>query len=210
MKMSSFVHPRVYQIPESPEEINHVASYCNASQENSDPLEPKNPGPDLDMVASQLTEDLGNIFMQRQDWALYHKEMVLKDNISGVKVVGLEKYKLCVRMLVMLAHLRLLYVRMSLLSLSKEEEEGVITVRWSIVGLGIMRMLFRYFPDRLWEKGNMERIAPVYMDGFSTFYVDSNSKIYQHTVDRVREDKDKVGRKSVVQKLGELRPWNAV
>ena len=50
-------------------------------------------------------------------------------------------------------------------------------------------------------------MSPSYLDGYSTFYVDSNSKIYQHTVDRVMEDKekDKLVGKTIVQKLLELR-----
>jgi hypothetical protein len=49
------------------------------------------------------------------------------------------------------------------------------------------------------------RMSPSYLDGFSTFYVDSNSKIYQHTVDRVMEDKDKVVSKTIIQKLVDLK-----
>ena len=50
-------------------------------------------------------------------------------------------------------------------------------------------------------------MSPSYLDGFSTFYVDSNSKIYQHTVDKVMEDKekDKVAGNTILQKLLELR-----
>merc|ERR1719508_396671 len=166
---------------------------------------PNTPVPNLEMVAYQLTQDLTNIFMQRQEWSMYHKEVVLQDNIRGAKVVGLDKYMLLVNVLRLLAHIRFVYVRMSLLSLTKEEEEGIIKVRWSVVGLGMGRLVLRYFPDRLWEKGNMERLSPSYIDGHSTFYVDSDSKIYQHTVDRVMEDKDKVVMKTVVQKLMELK-----
>ena len=52
-------------------------------------------------------------------------------------------------------------------------------------------------------------MSPSYIDGYSTFYVDSDSKIYQHTVDRVMEDKDKVVMKTVVQKLMELKQRSA-
>ena len=44
---------------------------------------PNTPGPNLEMVAYQLTQDLTNIFMQRQEWSMYHKEVVLQDNIRG-------------------------------------------------------------------------------------------------------------------------------
>ena len=74
-----------------------------------------------------------------------------------MKVVGLDKYMLLVNILRLLAHIRFVYVRMSLLSVTNEEEEGIIKVRWSVVGLGMGRLVLRYFPDRLWEKGNMER-----------------------------------------------------
>jgi hypothetical protein len=74
-----------------------------------------------------------------------------------VKVFGLEKYMLLVNMLRVLAHIRFVYVRMSLLSVNKDVEEGIIKVRWRVVGLGALRLVLRYFPDRLWEKGNMER-----------------------------------------------------
>jgi len=163
------------------------------------------PGPDLEKIACQLTKDIGNFFMQAQDWDLYHEELVFQDNINGMKLVGLEKYKVLVNMMRIVAHFRFLYVKMTILSVSKEEEVGIINIRWRMVGLGMMRMLLRYFPDRLWEKGSMERIAPTYIDGFSIFYVDSYSKIYQHTMDRVMEDKDKVVRKTIVQKLSEFK-----
>jgi hypothetical protein len=48
-------------------------------------------------------------------------------------------------------------------------------------------------------------MSPSYLDGFSTFYVDSNSNIYQHTVDRVMEDKDKEVSKTIIQKLVDLK-----
>jgi len=194
-------HPEIYNFEKVLKPVEKIQDNCSGKDMNSS----RKPGANLEMVAYQLTHDLTNIFMQRQDWSIYHKELVLQDNIRGVRLVGLEKYMLLINMLRLLAHIRFVYVRMSLLSLTKEEEEGVIKVRWRVVGLGFGRMLLRYFPDRLWEKGNMERMSPCYLDGYSTFYLDSNSKIYQHTVDRVMEDKEKEVQKTMVQRLLELK-----
>ena len=72
-------------------------------------------------------------------------------------MVGLDKYMLLINTMRVLAHIRFVYVRLSILSLTKEKEEGIIKVRWRVVGLGMGRMVLRYFPDRLWDKGNMER-----------------------------------------------------
>jgi len=49
------------------------------------------------------------------------------------------------------------------------------------------------------------RSSPSYIDGYSTFYVDSNSRIYHHTMDRVMEDRDKMVVKPLVQRLMELK-----
>ena len=72
-------------------------------------------------------------------------------------MAGLEKYMILINIMRMLAHVRFVYVRMTLLSVSKDEETSTIKIRWNIVGLGMVRLVLRYFPDRLWEKGNMER-----------------------------------------------------
>ena len=74
-----------------------------------------------------------------------------------MKVVGLEKYRVLVNIVRMVAHIRFLYVKITILSVTKEEEAGTVNIRWRMVGLGMTRMLLRYFPDRLWEKGSMER-----------------------------------------------------
>ena len=48
------------------------------------------------------------------------------------------------------------------------------------------------------------RLSPSYLDGYSTFYVDSDNKIYQHTVDKVRRGEDKEVAKSLVQRMVEM------
>ena len=57
--------------------------YKCSSKEMYTSNKPSKPGPNLELVAYQLTQDLTNIFMQRQDWTIYHREMVLQDNIRG-------------------------------------------------------------------------------------------------------------------------------
>ena len=48
------------------------------------------------------------------------------------------------------------------------------------------------------------RMAPAYLDGYSTFYVNSDNKIYQHSLDSVRSEQGKNINKSVLQRLLEL------
>ena len=72
-------------------------------------------------------------------------------------MVGLDKYMFYINIRRVLSHMRFVYVRMSVLSMSKDEENACIKIRWSILGLGMLRFCMRYFPDKLWKKGNMER-----------------------------------------------------
>jgi len=147
--------------------------------------------PNLELVSYQLTRDLTNIFMQRQNWDMYHTRVELRDNLRGLRLAGLDQYKLTVNLLRLLAHVRFVYVRMSLLSVSTNQEEASVKVRWSIRGLGVLRFILRYFPDRLWEKGSLERMSPSYLDGVSTFYCDSESKIVIHQVDWLDRDQER-------------------
>ena len=92
-------------------------------------------------------------------------------------MVGLENYMLLINIMRMLAHIRFVYVRMNILSLKKEKEDGIIKVRWRVVGLGMGRMVLRYFPDRLWEKGSMERLNLKGLNIFIIIYIQDVSCI---------------------------------
>jgi len=177
---------------------------CNHLEPNQqEDVKKDNPNkPNLDFVSYILTNDLTNIFMQRQDWSIYKRDMVFQ--YKDINIVGLEKYMLFVNLLRMLAHARFVYVRMTLLSVTLDEEESSVQVRWSIIGLGMLEFCLRYFPDRLWEKNSMERLSPSYLDGYSTFYVDSDSKIYRHTVEEVRRGKEKEKVPSMIERIAAI------
>lgn len=130
---------------------------CNPLEPNQQKnVKKENPKkPNLDFVSYILSNDLTNIFMQRQDWSIYRRDLVFQ--YKDINIVGLEKYMLFVNLLRMLAHARFVYVRMTLLSVTLDEEESCVQVRWSIIGLGMLEFCLRYFPDRLWEKNSMER-----------------------------------------------------
>ena len=44
---------------------------------------PPKPKANLELISYQLTQDLTNIFMKKQEWGMYHPEMVFVDNIRG-------------------------------------------------------------------------------------------------------------------------------
>ena len=52
-------------------------------------------------------------------------------------------------------------------------------------------------------------MSPSYIDGYSTFYVDQDSKIYQHTIDKIIQDKEKDASNDVVKRLVNLQQKSA-
>jgi len=165
-------------------------------------------GPNLERVAYVLSHDLHNIFLKSQEWEMYHPNMVLQDNIRGKRFEGLDQYMKIVNLLKLTAHLRFVYVRFHILKLTKHPEDGTIRVRWRIAGLGMVRMLVRYFPDKMWMKGNMERAAPSWYDGISTFHVGGDDRIYKHTLDHLEGDNSPVV-ETLKEKLNKLKPATA-
>ena len=47
-------------------------------------------------------------------------------------------------------------------------------------------------------------MSPSYLDGYSTFYVDSDSKIYRHTVGEVRRGRDKEKVPSMIERIAAI------
>ena len=50
--------------------------------------------PNLEFISYLLTQDLTDVFMKRQEWNMYHKEVVLQDNIRGVRDIDDSKLSL--------------------------------------------------------------------------------------------------------------------
>lgn len=144
--------------------------------------------PNLEKLAHQLTYDLVNIFLRSPDWNMYHTNMVLEDNIRGKIFEGLDKYVIFVNLMKITAHIRFVYVRFHILNITKNPEQNTIKIRWRIVGLGMVRLIFRYFPDRLWMRGNMDTYSPSWYDGVSTFHVGEDDKIFKHVIDQMDRD----------------------
>ena len=50
--------------------------------------------------------------------------------------------------------------------------------------------LFRYIPDKLWYRTNMDKAATVWSEGTSTFHIDEDFKIYRIVVEKPMKTSD--------------------
>lgn len=190
----------------SPSPCNTFCCSTLDSMSNQNHKEKKQKQPDLEKMAHLLTYDLLNIFLKNQRWELYHPNMIFEDNIRGKRYLGLTQYKQIVNIFKITAHIRFVYVRFHILQLKTHSEDGTVRIRWRISGLGMLRLIFKYFPQKLWMKGNMDKEAPTWYDGISTFYVGSDDRIFKHKVDRVIKDQKPEKSESLADKLKKLKP----
>jgi len=166
--------------------------------------------PDLKKVSYLLTFDLLNIFIRPLDWSMYHTNLVFEDNTRGKRYEGVLAYRQFVNLLKIYCHMRFVYVRFNILKVTEHPEDGTIRVRWRISGMGAMKMVIKYIPAKMWQRGNMDKAADTWYDGYSTFYVDSDNKIVKHVADKMMPDEEakKVGI-PLVDKLKRLKPATA-
>ena len=76
---------------------------------------------------------------------------------SGQTFNGLILYIKNMHLLKIVANLKFVYVRPQVISLTKHPEDNTIRVTWKIVGLGMLRMAWRYIPDKLYIRTNMDK-----------------------------------------------------
>ena len=53
--------------------------------------------------------------------------------------------------------MKFIYVRPKILDMTLHSDDNTIRVVWKIVGLSMTRTALRYFPDKLWNRDNMDK-----------------------------------------------------
>jgi len=201
---------KTYLIPVQSSMRNNL--YFPTSQVNcksggeADPPEDKKP--DLDKVAVELSYELIGTFVRNQNWTIYHRNLIFEDRIRGKRIEGLREYIKFIILMKVVANIRFVYLRFHILKLTKHPEDSTIRVRWRIAAIGVTRLVLRFFPDKMWRRGNLDKCAPSWYDGYSVFHIGSDNLIFKHVADTRMpdQDKEKATLNSVVEKLKKLKP----
>lgn len=151
------------------------------------PQSPNKPSPEqLEKVFVGLTESLPRFFVQTHNYHLYSPDVVFEDRIRGIKTIGINSYILNLAYLKIKANLSFAHIKFHVLKATKHEDQSCIKVRWQIVGVPGLRIFFtfwRYNPFK--AQKTIENVTSDVWDGFSTFYVNGDGKIYRHLCDKV-------------------------
>jgi len=162
----------------------------------------KNKLPNMDQLNRAkdfLVDEIPKAMMGRHEYRIYTKDLVFENNWNISKpytTVGLTAYAMKLLKARFYIHCRYAKVKVTILSASIDETSGSVALRWRVAGLPQMKafMFWKFVPFKVAAKASAES---EWLDGLSTFYVNTSGFIYKHRLDRMTPDK---GLEAVVPK----------
>lgn len=115
---------------------------------------------------------------------------MFRNNIRGVTTQGLPGYVQQLALVRMLGHLRYAHVKLEVLKMTVHREDSTVRIRWRVVGLSGLRVLFMFWKFRIWEWKKMMSQEAEWTDGFSVMKVGADGLIHEHICDKIMPDDD--------------------
>lgn len=78
------------------------------------------------------------------------------------------------------------YVKFEILKITKHPEDMTVKVRWTIRGIGGMKVMLNFWKYKLWKLHEIWEQTETWYDGFSTFYIGEDGLITRHIADKVK------------------------
>jgi hypothetical protein len=80
---------------------------------------------------------------------------------------------------------------LEVLKITKHPEDMTVKVRWTIRGIGGLRVMMNFWKYKLWNIREIFDNTEYWYDGFSTFYIGDDGLITKHVADKVMPDENK-------------------
>ncbi|XP_068968788.1 uncharacterized protein [Bombus flavifrons] len=144
----------------------------------------------LQNVFDILRKDLPLLFVKQLDYGIYTNDLVFVNNIRGTTSVGIQHYFKQVAFLKVIGHLKYAFVKFEVLKMTMHPEDNSIKVRWRIVGISGTRVFLTFWKIKIWNSKEQAESTPAWYDGFSTFYVNNDGKVFKHVVDKTMPDQN--------------------
>ncbi|XP_078045358.1 uncharacterized protein LOC144474416 [Augochlora pura] len=145
----------------------------------------------LQNVFNSLREDLPLVFVRTLNYHIYTEDLVFVNNIKGTVTTGVLQYMKQVAWLRLLGHIKFAYVKLQILKMTSHPEDSSIKVRWRIIGMSGTRIFLTFWKLKAWQiRQQAENESDLWYDGFSTFYVNNDGKVFKHVVDKLMPDQN--------------------
>ncbi|PBC30546.1 uncharacterized protein LOC107997026 [Apis cerana] len=144
----------------------------------------------LQSVFDVLRNDLPLLFVQSMNYSIYTKDLIFINNIKGTTTIGIEQYLKQIALLRLVGHLKFAYVKLKILKMTMHPEDNSIKVRWRIVGASGTRVFLTFWKIKIFNAREQVENKSAWYDGFSTFYLNNDGKIFKHVVDKTMPDQN--------------------
>ncbi|XP_035744276.1 uncharacterized protein LOC118451623 [Vespa mandarinia] len=153
----------------------------------------------LEYIFTCLSNDLPKFFIKSLDYTIYSTDIIFINNIKGLTTKGMFNYVKQIALVKTIGHLKFAYIKLNVLKITIDPEDDTIKVRWRISGITGLKALFTLWRFKLWKMKEALNDAEVWYDGFSTYYVDVNGKVYKHVIDKLMPDQNQLFEKEKPQ-----------
>lgn len=143
----------------------------------------------LKHIFNTLRDDLPNVFVRTINYTIYTQDLVFVNNIKGTVITGVHNYVKQVLWMRLLGHIKFAYVKLEILKMTMHPEDSSIKIRWRIVGMSGTRVFLSFWMIKVWNiKNHAQQASEGWYDGFSTFYVNNDGKVFKHVADKMMPD----------------------
>ncbi|XP_065200492.1 uncharacterized protein LOC135831721 [Planococcus citri] len=146
----------------------------------------------LEKVFLTLSEDLPRLFVKPMNYGIFNRDVILENNIRGTRSVGITSYVSQIALLKAVGHFKFAHVKFVILKITKHPEEGTVKCRWRIQGISALRAIATFFTSKTGTTLQKISEPPIWYDGFSIYYLNSEGEIYKHVIDKMQPDDDKI------------------
>ncbi|XP_066582560.1 uncharacterized protein [Prorops nasuta] len=172
--------------------LNESSNQYKKVQKNDKQIPGRPSEEQLETVFNVLSTDLPALFVKSVNYEIYHNDIIFINNINGSVTNGLVNYAKQIIWLKIVGHIKFAHVKKELIKITKHPEDGVIKVRWRIRGVSGTKVMFTFWKFNIFKLRDQIKELEVWYDGFSTYYVGSDGKVYKHVVDKMMPDDNPV------------------
>ncbi|XP_050460085.1 uncharacterized protein LOC126855982 isoform X1 [Cataglyphis hispanica] len=150
----------------------------------------------LQCIVDTLSRDLPNLFVKPLNYSIYTKDLIFINNIRGVTTRGVVNYAKQLILLRVIGHIKFAHVKLQILKITMHNDDGTVKIRWRIRGVTGWKVFAMFWKYKFWKiQDAIDTNHEIWYDGFSTFYINGDGKVYKHVADKVMPDQDIVAKK---------------
>ncbi|KAL6260685.1 hypothetical protein P5V15_008208 [Pogonomyrmex californicus] len=162
-------------------------------QQSSQENESKPSQEQLQSIVDCLSQDLPKLFVKPLNYSIYTQDITFINNIRGTTTRGLMNYAKQLIWLRVIGHIKFAHIKLDIIKITMHTEDDTVKVRWRIRGVTGWKVISMFWKYKFWKiQDSINDNHEVWYDGFSTFYVNTNGKIYKHIADKMMPDQDQV------------------